>query len=125
MLRAVNVLHPAIGMAALGRPDEPVLFLPEREVSWDNRHGIRNIFWDAKPEPGWMLTFAEGNAGEVLVRLGENADVELLVVGTQEHTGLRRAVLGSVSHYCLSHAGCPVVAVPAKYLDSPRNAGPG
>ena len=36
---------------------------------------------------------------------------DLLVVGTQEHVGLRRAVLGSVSHYCL-HARCPVVAVP-------------
>jgi nucleotide-binding universal stress UspA family protein len=35
------------------------------------------------------------------------------VVGTQEHTGLRRAVAGSVSHYCLSHADVPVVAVPA------------
>jgi nucleotide-binding universal stress UspA family protein len=36
----------------------------------------------------------------------------VLVVGTREHTGLRRAVAGSVSHYCLSHAGVPVVAVP-------------
>ena len=36
----------------------------------------------------------------------------LLVVGTKEHSGLRRAVSGSVSHYCLSHAEVPVVAVP-------------
>jgi hypothetical protein len=36
----------------------------------------------------------------------------MLVVGTREHTGVRRLVGGSVSHYCLSHASCPVVAVP-------------
>ena len=29
------------------------------------------------------------------------------------HVGIGRIVSGSVSHYCLSHAQCPVVAVPA------------
>jgi len=89
-----------------------VLFLPEREVSSDYLHAIRGIFRDVEPEASWMLTFAEGDAGEVLVRLAEDNEFELLVVGTQEHVGFRRAVLGSVSHYCLSHARCPVVAVP-------------
>ena len=27
--------------------------------------------------------------------------------------GLERLLVGSVSHHCLSHASCPVVAVPA------------
>jgi nucleotide-binding universal stress UspA family protein len=35
-----------------------------------------------------------------------------LVVGTREHVGLERLVTGSVSHYRLSHAECPVAAVP-------------
>lgn len=52
----------------------------------------------------------EGSAGPVLVKRAQ--DAALLVVGTREHTGLRRLVSGSVSHYCLSHASCPVVAVP-------------
>ena len=50
-------------------------------------------------------------AGPALV--AESRGAHLLVIGTQEHTGLRRAVLGSVSHYCLSHAQVPVVAVSA------------
>jgi hypothetical protein len=37
----------------------------------------------------------------------------LLVVGTREHVGLARLVSGSVSRYCLSHAQCLVVIVPA------------
>jgi nucleotide-binding universal stress UspA family protein len=59
----------------------------------------------------WTLEIIEGAAGAVLVARSRSAS--LLVLGTREHTGLRRAVLGSVSHYCLSHAVPPVVAVPA------------
>ncbi len=62
-------------------------------------------------EVRWSLDIAEGPPGPVLV--DRSRDAGLLVLGTREHTGLRRAVLGSVSHYCLSHAVPPVVAVPA------------
>lgn len=59
----------------------------------------------------WQLDIVEGGPGPVLVDRSHGA--RLLVLGTQEHTGLYRAVVGSVSHYCLSHADTPVVAVPA------------
>jgi len=59
----------------------------------------------------WTLEVREGEAGRQLVAGSRNA--ELVVVGTREHTGLRRGVSGSVSHYVLSHADVPVVAVPA------------
>lgn len=58
----------------------------------------------------WRLEIVEAAPGPALV--AESRGAHLLVIGTQEHTGLRRAVLGSVSHYCLSHAQAPVVAVP-------------
>lgn len=58
----------------------------------------------------WRLEVVEGPPGPVLIARARNAC--LLVLGTQEHTGVRRAVLGSVSHYCLSRAEPPVVAVP-------------
>ncbi|MEO7982336.1 MAG: universal stress protein [Sporichthyaceae bacterium] len=62
-------------------------------------------------EVRWTLEVHEGGAGPVLVALSHGS--RLVVVGTHEHTGLRRAVSGSVSHYVLSHADMPVVAVPA------------
>jgi len=62
-------------------------------------------------EVRWSLDIAEGPPGPVLV--GRSRGAQLLVLGTRESTGLKRAVLGSVSHYCLSHAEVPVVAVPA------------
>jgi nucleotide-binding universal stress UspA family protein len=66
----------------------------------------------------WTLEIVEGAAGQVLVHRSRSAC--LLVVGTREHTGLRR--LGSVSHYCISHAVPPVVAVPAPD-DTPATPG--
>jgi nucleotide-binding universal stress UspA family protein len=59
----------------------------------------------------WVLEVRQGRPGHVLADL--SGEAALLVVGTGDHVGLRRVLLGSVSHYCLSHAACPVVAVPA------------
>jgi len=59
----------------------------------------------------WQVEVLRGHVGPTLVRAADRAD--LLVVGTGAHTGVRRLAAGSVSHYCLSHARCPVVAVPA------------
>lgn len=56
------------------------------------------------------LDVIEGPPGPVLV--ARSQDAAMLVVGTQEHGGLRRLIAGSTSHYCLSHAVCPVVAIP-------------
>ena len=44
------------------------------------------------------------------MRLSANAD--LLVVGTREPVWDHRYLAGSVSHYCISHASCPVVTGP-------------
>lgn len=63
-------------------------------------------------EVRWTLEVHEGGAGPVLAAAAHGA--RLVVVGTHEHTGLRRAITGSVSHYVLSHAEVPVVAVPAE-----------
>ena len=53
-----------------------------------------------------------GPPGPVLIDAAANAD--LLVIGSREHHPLYRLVHGSVSHYCLARAKCPVVAVPAE-----------
>lgn len=53
----------------------------------------------------------EGDAGDALVAESESA--ELLVVGSHGRSGLKAALLGSVSRHVVSHASCPVVVVKA------------
>lgn len=63
---------------------------------------------DAPP----MLTrqVVQGNPAESLLQAAKSADY--LVVGTGRKGTLRRALLGSVSEYCVRRATCPVVVVP-------------
>jgi nucleotide-binding universal stress UspA family protein len=65
-----------------------------------------------------VLRIAQGDVGDVLVRLSSHAD--LLVVGTRKPVRGRRYLAGSVSHYCISHASCPVVTVP-ELLPNPQH----
>ena len=68
-------------------------FLPSKEV---------NII----VEPGW------GTPEGYLFELGSRNKVDLIVVGTHQRRGLRRALLGSVSRAVLHHANVAVVVVP-------------
>ena len=75
------------------------------------------MFNKIDPRPDWPMEFLRDEPGPVLVR--ESKDTQLLVIGTGAHVGLGRLVVGSISHYCLSHASCPVVAVPAEAFNTP------
>jgi hypothetical protein len=75
------------------------------------RNTVTAMWEMVQPESSWRLAFYNaGDPGRVLV--AESADAVLLVIGTREHVGWGRILNGSISHYCLSHAVCPVVAVP-------------
>src|SRR5512132_1797504 len=73
------------------------------------------VFQEVHPGPGWSLQVAQGHPGRILV--GESKRAQALVLGAREHRGLERLLVGSVGHYCLSHALCPVVSVPAPGLE--------
>jgi hypothetical protein len=72
---------------------------------------ITSVFASCDPGLDWKLDFADGPAEQALLEAASGAD--LLVIGTQEHRGVRRLLYGSVSHHCLSRSTCPVVAVGA------------
>jgi nucleotide-binding universal stress UspA family protein len=112
VLRAVHVLDWPYGLSSVGFP-APVnsMDVSHKELKESYRKAITAVFDAVSPRPDWILRFASGDTGRVLVR--QSQDARQLVVGTREHVGLGRLLSGSVSHYCLSHAVCPVVAVPA------------
>ena len=63
----------------------------------------------AGPDVEVEQRLVESDAGEALVAESENA--ELVVVGSHGRSGLRAAILGSVSRHVVDHAHCPVVVV--------------
>lgn len=50
-----------------------------------------------------------GAPGPVICDLADQRGARAIVIGSRGRTGLRRAVLGSVSDHVVRHAGCPVV----------------
>ncbi|MDN3242006.1 universal stress protein [Glycomyces tritici] len=50
-----------------------------------------------------------GHPAKTLIDMAEGAD--LLVVGSRGHGGFVGSLIGSVSHYCVHHAPCPVVVI--------------
>jgi nucleotide-binding universal stress UspA family protein len=53
----------------------------------------------------------EEDPGEAIISAA--ADADLIVVGSHGRTGLKAALLGSVSRHVVDHAQCPVVVVKA------------
>ena len=96
-------------------------YLGETASRTESAARVREVFGQVHPDPGWTLELDDGPIGPVLVERSRGAAA--LVVGTHDHVGIDRLLLGSVSHHCLSHAGCPVVAVPAAPLRA-RSADP-
>ncbi len=51
----------------------------------------------------------EGNPGSALCALAEEVSADAIVLGTRGRSGIRRALLGSVSDYVVRNAPCAVV----------------
>lgn len=52
-----------------------------------------------------------GQAAEEICRFASECHVDLIVIGSHGRTGIRRALLGSVSHAVANQAPCPVTIV--------------
>ena len=112
-LRAVHVYEHTDSPLALARASGGATrgVTPWREAV---RNELETMFAGSGPEPGWHLDFLDGNVGNVLLEQSE--DARMLVIGTRDHVGVDRVLHGSVSHFCLNNANCPVVAVPPGQL---------
>lgn len=58
-----------------------------------------------------------GEAGQVLCRLAEELDIDVIIVGSRGRGAIKRALLGSVSTHVSNNAPCPVVIVRAGVED--------
>jgi nucleotide-binding universal stress UspA family protein len=53
----------------------------------------------------------DGEPGPAVVEEAKEWGADLILVGSRGHSGLRRLLEGSVSHYVVDHAHCPVEVV--------------
>jgi nucleotide-binding universal stress UspA family protein len=51
----------------------------------------------------------EGSPGIAICELAKEMSADAVVIGSHGHSGVRRALLGSVADYVVRHAPCPVV----------------
>jgi nucleotide-binding universal stress UspA family protein len=109
-LRAVHVLDWPSGLNASAVKSGTRLCVPKQEIAEPYWRGMHHVFDCTSSPQRSVLQFAQGDVGDVLVRLSTNA--ELLVVGTRQPVRGRPYLTGSVGRYCISHASCPVVTVP-------------
>jgi nucleotide-binding universal stress UspA family protein len=110
-LVAINAVPIPPSLAPIGVIAMPEPAMDESYIDRPYREAIHAVWESVQPELGWTLKFVLDEPGPALV--SRSAQATLVVVGTHEHVGLARLVSGSVSRYCLSHAQCPTVIVPA------------
>jgi nucleotide-binding universal stress UspA family protein len=70
---------------------------------------------------GAAIEVPEGDPAVVLTQLAV-ADGDLLVLGDQQDSSMKRIVHGSVSRYCTSHSKCPVVIISSAAAEYDRPA---
>jgi nucleotide-binding universal stress UspA family protein len=123
-LRAVNVVDWPLGAHADGRPVLRAAGVGQyHEIGYDYRALISRLSLRSIRHRTGCWSSRLVRRGTSLFRTSEHA--QLLVVGTGEHVGLGKILLGSTSHHCLSHSRCPVVAVPTPHPQPISQISPG
>ncbi|MFJ4688409.1 universal stress protein [Streptomyces sp. NPDC091377] len=78
---------------------------------------LADAFGELGPGLPVHASVARATPGIALVHAADREN-DLLVVGAGRRSPWHRAFSRSVSRYCLTHAGCPVLAIPPSPLES-------
>jgi nucleotide-binding universal stress UspA family protein len=96
-------------------PCPPLLREWEDEAAWRLRNTFDEAFGGVPQDLTVELITVRGDAGVALVYVADQAD-DLLVVGAGPCGGLARLFHGATARYCVGHARCRVLTVPAPEL---------
>jgi nucleotide-binding universal stress UspA family protein len=83
------------------------------EIEQESLEKLWSLSWQAKAAGGNVsgAHLRMGNVAEEIVELAEDLEVDLIVMGSRCHGGLRRAILGSISDVVVRRAPCAVMTV--------------
>jgi nucleotide-binding universal stress UspA family protein len=104
-LRVISV-HMPIAVAGLGFAPQPVDRIGRRDLRVLQEAAIAALGGRVE------AVVPDGNPAGVLAN--ESREADLLVLGSRGYGPLRSALLGSVSHYVVRRAACPVVVHPRR-----------
>jgi nucleotide-binding universal stress UspA family protein len=114
-LHVIAVIDPRLGIPAVppdGEIDYQYADRVQRELT---QIVIASLIAGAVPLE--VRTFAHGRIGKPateILRLAEEVGADLIIVGSHNHTGVRRWLLGSTAERVVREAGCPVVVARQK-----------
>ncbi len=114
-LKAVHVFDPS----AWNLPSHYYLASDEVEVDVDMEKA-RELGKDALKELAESFDlevetiFTEGDPGHEIVRVAEEQNADLIVLGTHGYSGWKRFTLGSVAEFVVRHAPCAVLTIRPK-----------
>jgi nucleotide-binding universal stress UspA family protein len=85
------------------------------DIERESREVLRRLTWRVKVSGGTVTGshLRLGGVAEEIVKLAEELGADLIVMGSQGHTGVRRVIEGSISDLIVNHARCPVMIVRA------------
>src|SRR5690606_11004111 len=98
------------GLESFGLYNEGLL----KEFRYSTEQMMEKVNQKLKEEnlPNKYRTYIlEGNSAKVLIDFANERDTDLIIMGSRGLSGLQEVFLGSVSHYVVQHAKCPVLIV--------------
>jgi nucleotide-binding universal stress UspA family protein len=64
--------------------------------------------------PGVNYRTVQGDPGVSIVKMAQELDADIIVVGSHGRSTLERLLIGSVANYVVNHAACPVLVIKDK-----------
>ncbi|MBK9540961.1 MAG: universal stress protein [Bacteroidetes bacterium] len=95
--------------------DIPVFPQADEELRKVSEEALSNLVSKLKNEnPGVVIDsfVSQGYAEDEIVDAAKSSGADMIVMGTQGASGLREALVGTITASVMDHAECPVMAVP-------------
>lgn len=111
----VTVLHAYEFLEVIPVYETTYTYLDELESYLENQsHQIVDRVFEQLRDAGIQAkTFViKGDPGYSIIKVSEEQPCDLIVMGSRGLGLIQRFLLGSVSHYVVNHAKCPVLIIP-------------
>ncbi|MFM2207818.1 MAG: hypothetical protein RL213_1793 [Bacteroidota bacterium] len=115
-LKATIVLHHSF-LIPVYATEVPVLLPTDAELHKSSEEGLRQLkerFRADYPDMRFETLVTAGYAEEEIAETARQHHADLVVMGTKGASGLREALIGTITASVMEKSGCPVMAVPAE-----------